>query len=105
MKISNASPMIFPVRRSEVLASDNYVPPFAWLNWTSFSIRWSERNVGPRLLSHLEAVVASGRYRQLAVRVAEVSCWFVYDEDAPCSAFQGTLRELARRAHSTPTLY
>eukprot|EP00403_Amphidinium_massartii_P005942 CAMPEP_0178372004 /NCGR_PEP_ID=MMETSP0689_2-20121128/1121_1 /TAXON_ID=160604 /ORGANISM="Amphidinium massartii, Strain CS-259" /LENGTH=592 /DNA_ID=CAMNT_0019991897 /DNA_START=60 /DNA_END=1835 /DNA_ORIENTATION=+ len=61
-----------------VLLSDDLEVPFQEIiDWPSFSIKWPEEEVGPKLLAHLRAISLDQR-AEMKRRLEAASCWFDY---------------------------
>ena len=80
--------------------SDKYIPPFEWLDWDSFSIRWPENDV-EGVYAYLKNLLATEpeRIEAMHKRLAEVLCWTDYHQyyNKECSPYLGAIRELENR--------
>jgi len=89
-----------------VLLSDEVELPFSdFLSWDTFSVKWPMDDVGEKLYHHLDALRNDWpKITSMHQQVRKVACWFDYQQpnNAPCSPYQGFLKQLARSGDLQP---
>ncbi|CAD7962843.1 unnamed protein product [Amoebophrya sp. A25] len=87
-----------------VILSDNMEVPFEdLLDWTKFSMKWTQENVSSSLFYDLRKVRAQDIVR-MKQEVKAHQCWFDYSlrGDRDCSPYQAIMRVLAKKARIGP---
>ncbi|XP_038685017.1 probable glucuronosyltransferase GUT1 [Tripterygium wilfordii] len=82
-----------------VLLSDQVELPFQnVIDYTLISIKWPSTQIGPQLLEYLESIPDKD-IEEMIARGRHLRCLWVYaPESEPCSAMQGIMWELQRKA-------
>lgn len=86
-----------------VILSDEYEVAFQdHVDWTRFSIKWPESQVGQRLYDYLVSFTPLA-LKQMKAEVDGHRCWFDYfSEDPQCSPFRAVLKNLEERKQRFP---